>query len=137
MATELRLKAFFFWLAKSDELLSPAKFLRIGIDARGIAPGTERLEENAAPARGTDVLDRWPAGTDDSLEIVDETLGFALEPGSPGVGAESEIEPALGSPFFRTSGERDLIVDVAVHGGALGDGRVMINDDFALSVNAF
>jgi len=137
MATELRLKAFFFWLAKSDELLSPAKFLRKRVDACGIAPGTERLEESAAPARGKDVLDRWPAGTDDGLEIVDETLGFALEPGSPGVGAESEIEPALGGPFFRRTGERNLILDVAVHGGALGDGRVVINDDFALLVNAF
>ena len=52
-----------------------------------------------------------------------------------GINSQREVHPALGRPFVGCSRKGYLVVDVAVHCGALWHRGVVINNDLGLLVD--
>src|SRR5437016_4342319 len=100
------------------------------VEAQLVSPSTETLQDRPCPAPECDVLHCRPPAIHHHLERVDQALSLSWEPGKRGVLSDSEVVPAVGSPLFRTLGELQTLVDIAVHAVRMRRGDVVLHHDF-------
>src|ERR1700679_3147488 len=114
------------------------QFERKAVYMERVTPSTQSFQQNAAPAGCANILNGRPTRPDDYFKVIDELLGFSLEPRGIRIDAECKVHPLFRCPGW--GGIRKWNIDLAIHLPScavwLRRRSVMLNDDFGIGIDS-